>query len=86
MYYYVYLLKSLKNNKSYIGFTHKKPEERLKEHNSGHNKFTKENRPWKLIYYEIYSCKKCARLREEFYKTGVGKKIKKILLENINGD
>lgn len=33
--YYVYVLKSLKNNKKYIGSTSKSPKERLKEHNNG---------------------------------------------------
>jgi len=80
----VYLLKSLKNNKSYVGSTSKSPELRLREHNSGSNKFTRKNRPWKLIYYETFSCAKCARLREKFLKTGVGKKLKKIILQEFN--
>ncbi len=80
--FYVYLLKSLKNSKSYIGFTNKDPNLRLNEHNSGTNKFTRENGPWKLIYYETFICKECARKREAFFKTGVGKKLKKIILDN----
>jgi len=81
--YYVYLLKSLLNDKSYVGYTSKSPVARLKEHNRGVSKFTKNNMPWKLVYYEVLHCKKCAMEREKFYKVGVGKKIKKMILANI---
>ncbi|MBP8591371.1 GIY-YIG nuclease family protein [Candidatus Shapirobacteria bacterium] len=79
--FYVYLLKSLKNNKSYVGFTSKNPSVRLEEHNRGTNKFTKDNGPWKLVYYETFFCKECAQQREKFLKTGVGKKLKAIILD-----
>lgn len=81
--FFVYLLYSFKNKKSYVGSTSKKPEQRLKEHNLGMNKFTKENGPWRLIYYEQFTCKNCSRAREIFLKTGVGKKLRKILIENF---
>ncbi|HNT29571.1 MAG TPA: GIY-YIG nuclease family protein [bacterium] len=81
--YYVYLLVSEKNNKSYVGFTHKSVDERLIEHNSGTNSFTKALRPWKLVYYEQFTCKDCAIAREKFFKTGVGKKLRKILVDNF---
>lgn len=76
-------LQSLRNNKTYVGFTSKDPKERLKEHNYGTNKFTSNNRPWELVYYETFTCKNCAREREKFFKTGIGKKLKKIILENF---
>jgi len=81
--FYVYLLLSLKNSKTYIGFTSKNPVARLYEHNQGSNKFTKENGPWKLVYYETFTCRKCAREREAFLKTGVGKKLIKAILKNF---
>ena len=81
--YYVYLLISLKNNKSYAGFTSKDPKIRLKEHNFGSNSFTKNNRPWKLSYYESFFCKDCAKAREKFFKTGIGKRLRKIIIENF---
>lgn len=80
--HYVYLLVSKRNCKIYTGYTKKTPAVRLKEHNSGTNKFTRLNRPWLLIYYESFSCEKCAREREKFLKSGVGKKLKKII---VNG-
>lgn len=81
--FFVYLLKSHKNKKSYIGATSKDPKIRTKEHNQGTNQFTKRNGPWELIYYESFICEKCARNREKFYKTGIGKKLRKIIIENF---
>ena len=81
--FYVYLLHSLRNDKSYVGFTSKNPKLRLEEHNSGTNRFTKNNRPWGLVYYESFACEKCARNREMFLKTGVGKKLRRIIIDHF---
>lgn len=80
--YYTYLLVSNLNEKSYVGSTSKNPIERLEEHNNGTNEFTKVGRPWKLVYYEQYACKKCSLLRETFLKSGVGNKLVKLIKEN----
>ncbi|OGF61140.1 hypothetical protein A2662_03235 [Candidatus Giovannonibacteria bacterium RIFCSPHIGHO2_01_FULL_45_33] len=71
---FVYVLKSLKNRKRYVGSTNLLPEARLKKHNHGSNKFTKGNRPFELIYQESYADKTEARKRENFLKSGVGRK------------
>lgn len=81
--FFVYFLLSLKNNKIYVGETSKDPESREKEHNHSSNKFTKNNKPWKLIYFETYSCEKCAKQREKFYKTGFGKRIKYSIIKEL---
>lgn len=70
---YLYVLKSLKNYKRYVGSTKIKPDERLKQHNYGSNKWTKHNGPFALLHIE-----KCvnfteARKRENFLKSGVGR-------------
>lgn len=80
--YYVYVLKSIKNNKSYVGYTSKNVQERLSEHNSGTNKWTKENGPFKILYYESMHCKKDAIQRESFLKSGVGRKLVSLILKN----
>jgi putative endonuclease len=72
--FYVYVLKSLKNNKRYTGYTAKKPKTRLAEHNSGNNSYTKNNRPFVLSYSESFSSERDARRREKFFKTGQGRK------------
>jgi putative endonuclease len=71
--YNVYVLESLKNNKRYTGVTSKTPEERLKEHNSGSNDFTRQNGPFELIYSEGHNNKAFARKRERFLKSGNGR-------------
>jgi len=64
----VYVLKSLKNNKRYTGYTSKEVKVRLREHNSGCNKFTKNNGPFEIYYIEKLDDKKSATQREKFLK------------------
>ena len=73
--FYVYVLKSLKNRKRYVGFTSKRPEQRLIEHNSGANQFTRHNKPFKLVYFEIFEDKMESLKREKFLKSGQGRKF-----------
>ena len=70
----VYVLKSLRNSKKYVGFTSKKASVRLKEHNRGTNSWTRQNRPFELIYSEDCNSEKEARGREKFLKSGQGRK------------
>ena len=81
--YYVYFAQSQKNNKVYVGKTSKLPAERVKEHNLGTNKWTKQNGPFKLVFYETYYCSKDAAEREEFYKSGFGRVIKQAILNTL---
>ena len=71
----VYVLKSRRNGKRYIGCTSKRVEVRLKEHNSGSNQWTRQNGPFDLVYYEEFVCLKEARQRERFLKSGQGRKF-----------
>ena len=73
--YFIYVLKSLKNNKRYIGYTSKQLFKRLKEHNTGCNKWTRENGPFTIIYFEEYQTKTEAIKREKFLKSGQGRKF-----------
>jgi putative endonuclease len=61
--YYLYILKSLKDEKLYIGSTNDL-KRRLSEHNNGLNRSTKARRPLKLWYYEAYINKQDAITRE----------------------
>lgn len=54
MFHYLYILRSEKYNKFYIGFTSRKLNIRLEEHNSGKVSFTSRYLPWKLVYFEGY--------------------------------
>lgn len=79
MFYYVYILRSSKNNSLYIGFT-SDLKKRLKEHNSGLSQATKPFIPYKLIFYEAFLNRVDARNREEYLKSGYGRKTIKTML------
>ena len=72
--FYTYVLKSIKNNKRYVGQTSKDVFERLREHNTGSNKWTRANRPFMVVHFERYSNKVEAIRRERFLKSGQGRK------------
>jgi putative endonuclease len=80
--FYTYVLESLKNKRHYTGSTNNL-RRRLKEHNDGvGGKYTSDNRPYHLLYYEAYLHEKDARQAERFYKTGYGREVLKSKLEN----
>jgi len=79
--HFAYFAKSLSNNKVYVGRTDKMPTNRVSDHNNGSNEWTKHNGPFKLVYYESYICKEDSIARENFYKTGMGRKVKKAIVE-----
>jgi predicted GIY-YIG superfamily endonuclease len=56
----------------------------LVDHNNGlGGKYTRDNRPFRLIYYEAYISKADALAAERFYKTGYGREILKGKLINF---
>ncbi len=75
MMFYVYILKSRKNERLYTGSTNIL-RRRFDEHNNKKGGYyTSKNAPFDLIYYEAYSHKKDAIEQELFYKTGYGREI-----------
>jgi putative endonuclease len=71
----VYVLKSSKVNKFYIGASRfEDPNKRLNNHNSGKVRSTKSGRPWHIVHIEHLESYTDARRRENFLKTGVGRK------------
>ena len=72
MKYTVYVLKSLNQNKSYVGFTDNL-ERRIKEHNQGKSYYTKRYKPWELIYKEEYDNYEDAVKREKYLKSASGR-------------
>jgi putative endonuclease len=76
---YVYVLRSEKDNDTYIGCT-ENLKERVKLHNAKKIASTKKRAPFVLIYYEAYLDKGDAFNRERYLKTGWGRShIKKVL-------
>ena len=78
---WIYVLKSKNDNNLYIGST-SDLEKRLYYHNSGKVRSTKSRRPLEIIYKEQYGSATDARKRENFLKTGQGRKLLRDLIES----
>ncbi len=65
--FYLYILRSIKDNELYIGSTNDL-KRRLKEHNAGDVQSTKPRLPLVLLYYEAYAAEPDARKREQQLK------------------
>lgn len=84
--WYSYVLQSKKNARLYVGVTDDL-RRRFKEHDSGQGgKYTKDNGPFKLIFYEAHINKFDAYKSEKFFKSGYGKEVLKDKLENYFKD
>ena len=81
MYYYIYILKSLKDNQLYTGYT-ADLKKRLDEHNKGEVTSTKNRLPVKLVYFEGCLNQQDATHREKYLKTSWGKRYIKERLKN----
>jgi len=68
----VYILYSSISQKHYTGFT-SNLQQRLLSHNYLGNDWTKNHRPWELIYTKLFSSKSDAMIYEKWLKTGVGR-------------
>ena len=81
MYYYIYVLRSLKDNKFYTGYTNDL-RKRIQHHKKGLVQSTKNRLPVKLIYFE--GCKNHKMLQNEnnYLKTTYGKRYIKNRLKN----
>ena len=80
--YYVYLLRSIKDSRYYIGYTNDL-RRRFLEHNTGQSKSTKHRGPFELLYYEAYPNQKSAMNREQRlkqFKNAFRELIKRVLL------
>lgn len=80
MKYFVYILKSLKDEGLYIGITND-INRRLYEHNLGYKGSTKSRTPFKFIYSEEYSNRVEARKREKYLKSGSGREFIKLHIQ-----
>ncbi len=78
-FHYVYVLRSVRDGKLYIGST-ADLRKRLRLHNSGSVASTRPRRPSELAFYEAYRNQLDARRREEYFKTTKGKLALKVML------
>lgn len=81
----VYVLESLQDQTWYTGMS-KDAINRLKEHNSEKNRFTKGHRPWEIIFTEKFPDWESARVIEKYLKTATGKNWLKKYLNLQSGD
>lgn len=72
MFHYVYVLKSKKDNKFYVGYT-KNLKLRFEQHNKGLVTSTNNRRPLILLYYEACLSQKDVTHREKYLKTYFGR-------------
>jgi len=71
-FYYIYVLRSLKDGNNYTGYT-KNLKLRLEQHSNGEVESTKDRRPFVLIYFEGWLHQQDATHREKYLKTYYGK-------------
>lgn len=76
MFYYTYVLRSLKDSNLYIGWTDDL-KNRLAKHNGGEVIATRSRVPLELVYYEACCGKSQAIKREKYFKTGFGRRFLK---------
>lgn len=81
-FYYVYVLRSLKDGLFYIGYT-EDLKQRVYDHNMGKNTSTKNRRPLELIFYEAFLNKFDVLKRERYFKTSKGKTTLKQMLKEF---
>jgi putative endonuclease len=72
MWYYVYVLKSLKDGKFYTGYS-QNLKLRFEQHSNGEVSSTKDRRPLELIYFEGCLNQQDATHREKYLKSFHGK-------------
>jgi putative endonuclease len=82
MFYYVYVLRSLKDAKFYTGYT-TDLRKRFKEHQDGIVTSTKSRIPFELIFYEAYRNEYDAMRREKYLKTSKGKNTLRQMLKEF---
>lgn len=74
MFFYVYVLESLKDSKRYIGYTHNL-KRRIEEHEKSKSFSTKSRLPFKLVYFEACLHSEDAKRREQYLKTTQGRRF-----------
>ena len=83
--YYVYIIKSTVNSTIYCGYS-SDLKQRIEDHNAGKSKYTSKFKPWKLVYYEAYTLRSDAIIRERKLKKNrnVMAFLKKRIAKSIN--
>lgn len=85
--YYLYVMKSSKDDKLYFGFT-RDLRRRFSEHIAKQSFATKSRGPWRLAYYEAYASEQDAQDREKQLKhyARAWAILKRRIARSINND
>ncbi len=75
--YHVYVLRSLKNGKRYVGLTSQDVQRRFYQHQHGTDIWTRHNGPFELVHAEPFTDRASAQRRERFLKSGHGREFLK---------
>jgi putative endonuclease len=76
--FYIYVLKSLRDNRTYVGYTNNLIQ-RIYKHKTGQVKSIKNRLPIKLLFSEEFPTAHEAKRRELWWKSGAGRrKLKEI--------
>lgn len=81
MYYYIYVLRSIKDNRFYTGYS-SNLKKRIQQHQKGLVQSTKHRLPVELIYFEGCNNQQDATKREKYLKTTYGKRYLKNRMVN----
>jgi len=77
MFYYVYLIRSIKFPENiYVGYT-TNFKQRLETHNSGGSIHTRKDRPWELVTCMAFKNMDCAKQFETYLKSQSGRAFAK---------
>ncbi|MDP2648016.1 MAG: GIY-YIG nuclease family protein [Candidatus Yanofskybacteria bacterium] len=77
----MYILRSLKDHKLYIGYT-TNVRRRFLQHQNGKSTSTNPRRPFELVFYEAYRGMEDAKRRERYFKTSKGKSSLRMMLQD----
>jgi putative endonuclease len=81
--YFVYIIESEKDGSYYVGST-QDLDERIQRHNQGRSKYTKNKRPWRLLYFEEFPDRSSATARENQIKNRKKKEyIEALINDNL---
>jgi len=78
--FWIYVIKSLKDGRTYVGYT-SDLEARIKQHNSGFVRSTKNRRPFSILFVETFLSSGEAKRRELYWKSGGGRRMLRSILE-----
>ena len=76
--FFVYIIYSKTQDSYYRGYS-TQPYKRLRQHNEGESRYTRNKGPWELVYLERFDTKRAALIREKSLKKYSKKQIRSLI-------